>query len=128
MSGKFREILAISLIALAAAFPPRAASAPDHKPSPHYSIKKLKVLREGKYRAIVTGVLCNACTRAIVLRLKRIKGIESAAFDFEEGFLWITVAKDREVRTGKVLRAMRLAGRQVDLGTRFQIAEIRNVN
>jgi len=87
----------------------------------------LKVLREGKYRAMVDGILCNACTRSIVLRLNKIKGVKSASFDFEEGFLWINIKEKSEVRTGKILRALRLAGRKIDLQTRFTITEIRNV-
>ncbi len=127
MIRKVREILVISAFGALLICAPHAIAAPKHKPSPHYSIKKMSVLREGKYRAMVSGVLCNACTRAIVLRLKTIKGIESCRYDFEEGFLWITVKKDAEIRTGKILRAMRLAGRKVDLKTRFTIIEIRNV-
>jgi len=127
MLGKYQFLLMIFLIGLTAAGAPSAVAAPEHKPSPHYSIKKIKRLREGKFRAIVDGVLCNSCTRAIVERLKEIKGIANAEFDFEEGYLWITVAPKAEVRTGKVLRALRLAARKNNLGTRFSITEIRNV-
>ncbi|PCI40217.1 MAG: hypothetical protein COB53_01675 [Elusimicrobia bacterium] len=127
MIRKVIKILTISVFSLVLMSGLEAAAAPKHKPSPHYSIKKIKMLREGKYRAILDGILCNSCTRSIVLRLKKISGVENAQFDFEEGYLWITIEENAHVRTSKVLRALRLAGRKNNLGTRFTITEIRNV-
>ncbi|MFH1723954.1 MAG: cation transporter [Elusimicrobiota bacterium] len=94
---------------------------------PRYSIGRLKALREGRYKCTVTGVLCNACTRAIVEALERVEGVSDAEFDFEEGVLWITIAENGIVKTGKVLRALRLAARRVNLDTRYEITEIRYV-
>ncbi|HBL17943.1 MAG: hypothetical protein A2X36_10110 [Elusimicrobia bacterium GWA2_69_24] len=92
-----------------------------------YSLKKLSVLREGRYKCVVAGVLCNVCTRSIVDQLKRIAGVKEAQFDFEEGFLYIVIDKDRTVRAGKVRRALSLAARKANLHTRYEITDIRFV-
>jgi len=93
----------------------------------HYSLKRYKVLRQGRYKCVVSGVLCNACTRAIVEGLKRVKGIKDAEFDFEDGLLVLTVEKGAQVRTGKVVRALAHAARRVNLGSRFKITDIRYI-
>ncbi|MFC1679808.1 hypothetical protein ACFL2T_06315 [Elusimicrobiota bacterium] len=91
----------------------------------HYSISKIKHLRQGRYRCVVTGVLCNACTRGIVAELKRIRGVKNAAFDFEDGLLWITIKRGARVRSRKVRRALAHASRRVNLGRQYRIADIR---
>jgi len=93
----------------------------------HYSLQRYKVLREGRYKCVVAGVLCNACTRAVVEGLKKIKGIKDAKFDFEDGFLWLYIEENAQVSTRKIRRALAHAGRRVDLGTRYQITDIRFV-
>lgn len=99
--------------------------APGYHRNPSYRLEDLKVLRQGKYRAKVAGVLCNACTRAIVENLKALAAIKRAKFDFEEGVLWITVAKGKSIRATKIERAVRHASRRVELGTTYEITEIR---
>ncbi|MFA5139736.1 MAG: heavy-metal-associated domain-containing protein [Elusimicrobiota bacterium] len=103
--------------------------APAHSPSadvqPAYRLDELKAVPEGRYRAVVSGVLCNACTRAIVENLKALKGMESASFDFEEGILWFTVAKGKSLRPSHIRRALKRAGKRVKLDTRFEITELR---
>ena len=93
--------------------------------NPAYKIGQLKVLTPGKYRLIVSGPQCNACTRAVVESLKTVKGVEAASYDFEEGVLWLSVKKDARVRATKVARAVVRAGRRAKLGTRFEITEVR---
>lgn len=81
-------------------------------------------LRPGRYRAVVSGPVCNACTDAIVAELLKIPGVEAASYDFEEGVLWLTVAKDKNVRVSRVERALSLASRRVDLGARYLLRDI----
>lgn len=101
------------------------ARSPGGKLNPSYKIERLQVLTPGKYHMLVSGVVCNTCTRAIVENLKALKGVEEASFDFEEGVLWLTVKKDAQVRASKVARAVVHAGRRVKLGTRFRVTEVR---
>ena len=101
------------------------ARSPSAELQPAYKLSELKTVPEGRYRAVVSGVQCNACTRAIVESLKAIKGMESASFDFEEGILWFTVAKGKSVRPGPIRRALKRASRRVKLGTRLEITELR---
>jgi copper chaperone CopZ len=110
------------VLTLTGGLPARSASA-DVQPA--YRLSDLKAIPEGRYRASVSGVLCNACTRAIVEQLKALKGMESASFDFEEGVLWFTVGKGKSLRPSQIRRALRRAGKRVKLKTRYEITELR---
>lgn len=81
------------------------------------------ILQAGLWKVSVGGILCNACTRAAVEEVLKLPGVEKAAFDFEDGFMLLTVAKDKQVRRSKVERALRNASRRVDLKTLFTLAE-----
>src|SRR5687768_2054482 len=106
----------LSLPAAAATAPAAAARRAD----PAWR-KEHRLLVAGTYRLTVSGVLCNACTRAIVQALAEVRGVEAARFDFEEGMLWLTVAKDRKLRLGQVERALRRAQRVAALEVQFEL-------
>jgi len=105
--------------------------------SPEYRRKRspldnLKYLEPGGYEAKIVGILCNSCTNAVVIQLKKIKDISSASFDFEEGILRFTVTElknrpQHKLRFKKVLRAVKRAGRKARLGTKFTLFEIKKV-
>jgi copper chaperone CopZ len=142
---------------------PRQAAPKKTKPkkpsaevvSPEIKLEDMKFLAVGKYRLRLEGILCNACTRQVTHNLKQIYGIKKAKFNYEEGYLFITVAKpkpkprkgpDGKVvkgkngkplmlkprrwkapRVSKVLRAVRHAGRKVRLGTEFRVVELKKL-
>lgn len=83
------------------------------------------ILREGHWRLSVGGVLCNACTKAVVEGFLEVEGVSKASFDFEDGYLKLTVARGAQVRTAKLERALRIAQRRVDLGARYTLSETR---
>ena len=83
------------------------------------------VLKEGRWRLVVGGAMCNACTRAVVEGFLEVEGVSQASFDFEDGFMKLTVEHGKQVRTAKLERALRLAARRVDLGGRFSLSETR---
>lgn len=85
----------------------------------------IKLLREGRWRLSVGGVLCNACTRAVIEEFLKVEGVSKATFDFEDGFLSLIVARGAQVRTAALERAVRLASRRADLGSQFNLAEAR---
>ena len=96
------------------------------KPSnPYANLKRVRYLPPGRFEARVTGLLCNACTKAVLEDLKKIKKIKTASFDFEEGVLRFTVTKGKPVRLSKVIRAVRHAGRRVKLGTQLLLVELK---
>lgn len=88
-------------------------------------LSRLRRLPEGSYRLRVSGVLCNACTKAIVENLRLVPGVQAADFSFEEGFLRLTIAKGKWIRMSSVYRAVGRAGRMVKLGTRLRVVELR---
>ena len=100
--------------------PKEAAPAPAPGTVP-LDLRRLKEFKEGGYRGTVEGMICNACAMAVVAELKRIKGIADASLDFEEGVLRFSVAKGKRVRVSKVLRAVRHAGRRVNLGAKLYL-------
>lgn len=103
-----------------------AAGAPARGPEKPVTEPALApVLREGHWRLAVGGVLCNACTRAIVEGFLKVEGVAKASFDFEDGFAKLTVERGKQVRTAKLERALRLAQRRVDLGGRYTLTETR---
>lgn len=114
-------LLGAALAASAAVAPARSGRAAPPTEEPALA----PVLREGHWRLAVGGVMCNACTRAVVEGFLAVEGVGQASFDFEDGFLKLTVERGRQVRTAKLERALRLAARRVDLGGRFTLAETR---
>ena len=116
--------------------------------SPEYRKKRspldqLKYLSPGSYEAKIIGILCNACTDAVLANLKTIKQVEKASFDYEEGILKFGIKKpkkakkdqpsksffdrDKPLRYSKFRRAVRRAGRRVRLNTSFTISEIKKI-
>lgn len=95
------------------------APAPPPPGAVPLDLRKLRHFAEGRYRAPVRGLLCNACAMALVENLKKIKGVSAASLDFEEGLLRFTVAKGARVRVGQVERAVRHAGRRAGLGAKI---------
>ena len=83
--------------------------------------KEHRILVAGTYKFTVGGVLCNACTRAIVEALGEVRGVESARFDFEEGLLWLSVEKGRRLRLSQVERALKRAQRAVAMDAQFEL-------
>lgn len=106
-----------ALLCLPAFAATRGAKATSEKPP------EVSILKEGVWKVSVGGILCNACTRAAVEEVLKIAGVAKASFDFEDGFMLLTVAKDKEVRRSKVERALRNASRRVDLKTLFTLAD-----
>ncbi len=100
-----------------------------------------RYLKPGKYRIEITGIICNACTKAVTENLKKIRGIASAKFNYERRLLFITVKKPKikkgkrvgrnparekaRVRVSKLRRAVRHAGRRVKLDVALRIKSIR---
>lgn len=113
-------LLAAALCAQAAPAASRSGrSAPAEEPA------LAPLLREGHWKLTVGGILCNACTRAVVEGFLDVEGVSKASFDFEDGFVKLTVARGAQVRTAKLERALRLAQRRVDLGGRYTLSETR---
>lgn len=112
-------------ILLAAALAAQAAPARSGRAAPAEEPALAPILREGHWRLAVGGVLCNACTKAVVEGFLEVEGVSKASFDFEDGFLKLTVARGAQVRTAKLERALRLAQRRVDLGGRYTLSETR---
>ena len=98
--------------------------APKTIANPYANLRSIRYLEAGNYEAKVSGVLCNACTKAVVEELQKLKGVQTATFDFEDGILRLTIKKDARVRFSQILRAVRHAGRRVKLGTQLAIIEI----
>lgn len=92
--------------------------------NPYADLGAVRHLEAGKYEAKVSGLLCNACTKAVVEELQKLKGVQAAEFDFEEGILRLTIKKDARVRFSQILRAVRHAGRRVKLGNQLALVEI----
>ncbi|TPW19980.1 MAG: hypothetical protein FD126_2146, partial [Elusimicrobia bacterium] len=103
-----------------------AASAPARsdrtKDAPAQEPALAPLLREGHWRLAVGGILCNACTRAVVEGFLQVEGVAKASFDFEDGYLKLTVDHGKQVRTAKLERALRLAARRVDLEARYTLS------
>lgn len=112
-------LLSALLAAPAAAAPARTKDAPVQEPA------LAPLLREGHWRLAIGGILCNACTRAVVEGFLQVEGVAKASFDFEEGTLKLTVDHNKQVRTARLERALRLAARRVDLKTRYTLSETR---
>lgn len=115
-------LLSAVLTAPVAAAPARAERA---KNAPVAEPALAPILREGHWRLAIGGILCNACTRAVVEGFLKVEGVAKATFDFEEGYLKLTVDHNKQVRTSKLERALRLAARRVDLETRYTLSETR---
>lgn len=101
---------------------PASAASRAAKPAPE-AVPEATVLREGVWKLSVGGILCNACTKASVEEVLKLEGVEKASFEFEDGFMMLTVAKGAQVRRSKVERALRTASRRADLETRFTLAQ-----
>lgn len=100
-----------------------------------------RYLKPGKYRIEITGVICNACTKAVIENLKKIRGVSSAKFDYERHRLFLTIKKPKvkkgkrvgrnparekaRVGVSKLQRAVRHAGRRVKLDVVLRIKSIR---
>jgi hypothetical protein len=84
-----------------------------------------KALTPGRYRCVVTGILCEACKRAILRELRGLDGLLESKFEEDNPVLWLTVAKGKTVRVSRLDRALRSASQRIDLATRFAFVEIR---
>lgn len=84
-----------------------------------------RLLNAGRYRCVVTGILCEACKRAILRELKPIEELKEAKFEEEGPVLWLTVAKGKTVRLSRLNRALRFATEKIALGNEFVLVEIR---
>ena len=85
-----------------------------------------KVLEPGRYRAAVSGVFCEACTRAVLRELRKMEGIAEARFAENDRYrLFFSVEKGYSLRLTRLQRAMRSATTLVDLGTELLLTEIR---
>ncbi len=100
-----------------------------------------RYLRPGKYRIEIVGIICNACTKAVIENLQDIRGVASAEFNFEKGDLILSIKKAKvkkgkrigrnparakaRVRVSKIRRAVQHAGRRVKLGTQLRVKSIR---
>ena len=102
-----------------------AAPALPKARDPGYSVEDLTHLRPGRYELTVSGVMSNACTRAVVQEVKKVKGVENVSFDFESRFLRLEVSKKTQMKSRSLQRAVRRAGRRTRLGRRLWITEIR---
>lgn len=116
-------LLSALLAAPAFAAPARGDRAKKDAPIQEPALAPL--LREGHWRLAIGGILCNACTRAVVEGFLQVEGVAKASFDFEDGYLKLTVDHNKQVRTSKLERALRLAARRVDLETRYTLSETR---
>ena len=129
-----RTILPLLLLLLSPAAPsaedftvlpvPKPESAPERR---REKPKKRKFLFGGRYKLTLMGILCNACTRAVVEDLRELEGVRAASFDFEEGLLDLTITHGAKVRIRRIERTLSRASRRVDLGTQFRIGEIRRI-
>lgn len=85
-----------------------------------------KVLEPGRYRAAVSGVLCEACMRAVLRELRKVEGVSGARFaEIDHNRLYFTVEKGTSLRLSRLQRAMRSATSLVNLGTDLLLTEIR---
>ncbi|MEK9145244.1 MAG: hypothetical protein AAB339_06515 [Elusimicrobiota bacterium] len=85
-----------------------------------------KVLEPGRYRAAVSGVLCEACMRAVLRELRKVEGIVEARFAPNDRYrLFFSVEKGASLRLSRLQRAMRSATSLVDLDTELLLTEIR---
>lgn len=104
------------------AFPSALLAAPATDP-----LGGIETLRAGRYRCAVSGVLCNACTRAIVEEVLKVPGIRAAKFDFEEGWLWLSVEQAATVKVSRLRKALGKAARKTKLGARYDFTGIEHV-
>lgn len=107
---------------------PEKPAPPEPKRLPREAragLEEFRLLRPGRYELVLDGVLCNACTRAVVEALADLREVSEADFDFEEGSLRLVIAPERRLRLARVERALRRASSRADLGTEFRIREIR---
>lgn len=84
-----------------------------------------KALTPGRYRCVISGILCEACTRAILRELRGVDGLSESRFEEDNPVLWLTVAKTKTIRVDRLERALRAASQRIDLATKYVFVEIR---
>jgi hypothetical protein len=84
-----------------------------------------RIMVSGRYRCVVTGLLCEACRRAVTLEILKIKPVQECRFDEDSAILWITVAPGKKLRLSQLTRALRFATERVNLDTEFSLTDIR---
>ena len=110
-----KKSLFVLLLALAAT---AASAAPAPAP------EGLADLRGGRYAVKIEGLLCSACTRAILDEISRFKDVQAVTADFDKSELVITVKLDRTVSVSALRKALKRAAKRVNLDTRFEIDSI----
>lgn len=70
-------------------------------------------------------MLCAVCAKTIVAELSKLGELESAKADFEKDQIVVTIKLERTLRIASLRRALRLAAKRVNLGTQFEIEDIR---
>lgn len=87
--------------------------------------KRLQDLIPGRYAVRVTGMLCAVCAKTIVAELSKLPEVESAKADFEKDQILVTIKLERTLRLSALRRSLRLAAKRVNLGTQFEIEDMR---
>lgn len=87
--------------------------------------KRLQDLASGRYAVRVSGMLCAVCAKTIVAELSKLPAVESAKADFEKDQILVTIKLERTLRLSTLRRSLRLAAKRVNLGTQFEIEDIR---
>ena len=113
-----KTILAVILAAFGAAALPAGAAESAGAPG------EFNELRSGRYALKMSGILCNACTRAIVTEVSKLDPVLEAKGDFDAGEILIVVKPDRKLSMASVRKALRKAARRADLKTRFEITSV----
>ena len=81
-------------------------------------------LRAGRYAIKLDGLLCTACTRAIVTEISKLDAVLEASGNFEKSEVLVAIKPDAKLSMTNLRRALRKAARRADLGTKFEIASV----
>jgi len=114
---------AILVVFLASSFfvsgPPSNAWSQDNAPK-----RGIVDLHGGNYEVKIGGLLCTACTRAIVEEISKNGAVQEAKADFDNEQILVTIKLDKTLTASALHKALRRAAKRVDLGVKFEVKAV----
>lgn len=117
--------LALSLIVISAGSFRPAHAVPNEAADAASTRREYKELTAGRYSLKVTGMLCHACARTLVLELGKLEEVRSVKADFEAEQVLLEIPLERVLPVSRLRKALQRASKRINLGTRLEITDIR---
>jgi copper chaperone CopZ len=81
-------------------------------------------LHGGTYEIKLRGLICTACTRAIVEELAKDEAVQEAKADFDNEQVLVKIKLDKTLTASALRKALKRAAKRADLGTKFEVKDV----